>query len=72
MARKRLRPEPPCQAATGPEMQPMPTACALEYSTFPILFQEPIGLAAQRLSRRYGLPPATAQAVAEANNWGRA
>ena len=28
-------------------------------------------LAVSRLSRRFGLPPATALAVAEANRWGR-
>ena len=39
------------------------------YPTFALVSQE-ITIAVSRLSRRYGLPPSTALAVAEANQWG--
>lgn len=45
-----------------------PAICSPEDSAFLDFRQVPIG--AIRLSQRFGLPPSTALAVAEANRWG--
>ena len=44
-------------------------AISFPTSTTPAIYLQQT-FAAQRLSRRYGLPPATASAVVEANRWG--
>ena len=53
MAQKRLRPEPPCQAATGPEMLRMPTLSVTEHSAPLPTFQAEVVAARFRLSAEH-------------------
>ena len=64
MAQKRLRPAPPCQAATGPEMLRMPTLSVSEHSAPLPAFQ------ADFIAARFGLDAVRARLTAELA-WGR-
>ena len=67
MTRRTMKAPTPARVNAS-ELQSSPARSSVYLTLSPAL--QGASLAASRLSRRFGLPPSTALAVAEANRWG--